>query len=208
MRVHGLDGVEACRRGEQGMAHPAGDFGLDEHVVAHEVVQTLAHGALERVFQGHDAEIGPVGGDGTEHVADGGLGQKFRRMPQGGHGREMGKGAFRTEIGHAFRALEPTRGGEDFPVDGEEMVGGQGAGIGGGQTREHFLFAEGLEHGAGAAGLAPAHFQAQAGAFVEQMQDLVIHGVDTVSQFEQGLFEGARLDGGVFWCGRAHVNLP
>ena len=203
VRVHGVDGVEVLGRGEQCMAHPAGDFGLDEHVVALEVVEALAHGALQGVFERHDAEIGPVPGHGREHVADGGLGQKLRRMPQGGHGREVGKRALRAEVGHALGPLEPAGGGKNLAVDGHEVVGGQGAGIGGREPGQDFLFAEGLEHGTVPAGLAPTDFETQGGAAVEQPHDLVVQAVDALAQFQEGFFQGARGEGVV--C-RAHVQ--
>ena len=87
------------------------------------------------------------------------------------------------------------------------MGGGQGAGIGGGDAGQDLLFAEGLEHGAVPAGLAPADLEAQAGPAVEQGDDLVVQGVDALAQFEQGFLEGAR-SGGIVRRGRAHANLP
>ena len=199
--------VQARCRGEQGVADPAGDLGLDEDVVALEVVQALADGALEGIFQRHHAQVGLLAGHGGEHVAYGGLGQEIRGMAQGGHGGEVGERAFGAEVGHPFGALEASGGGQDLAVDGDQMVVGQRSGIGGGEAGQHFLFAEGLEDGAGPAVLAPPDLQAQGGAFVEQGHDLVVHGVDAVANFEQRLLQGTRGDGRLSRV-RVHVILP
>jgi len=161
------------------------NLGLGVQRVGLEQVQALAHGAFERVLDGHHAEVGLAGMDRGEDAlevrARGELAGAAEELEPG----KVGEGALGSEVDDALGHLQAARGGHDLAVDGFEVAVGQGTGILGRELLDQHLLPGRLEVLAAAAGLDPAHPAADARPAVEELEDVLVDLVDLLAHGRQ-----------------------
>ena len=153
--------------------------------VVQEQVERARHHAFGGVLHRHHAEVGRAGGGGAEHLVDAGAGHAHDRRAEEAQRRLFAEGAGRAEVGHARGRFQRAAGRHDLAPDRRHAVGLQRAGVGGLQAVDHLRLALGAEHHRAFVLLDLADLQRQAGAAVQQRQQLAVDGVDLLAQRQQ-----------------------
>ena len=151
-------------------------------------------GAFGGVFDGEDAVVGLAGGDAVEDAFGAGFGEVFDAVAEFVDGDLVGPGAGGTEVGDLHAGLEGESGTHDFAVDGADGSFGEEAvlgGVEGGEFAEELLLATGDVDVEAVLFFDGADDVDEGGALVEQLDELLVNGVDLRAGFVQG-------HGGVF----------
>ena len=195
IRIHHFDRFRRRFHGQQQRVLDAGDrLGLDVHIVFHEEIEALPHGALQDVFKRDHAErtLASVhGGEGLPEV----LARPWAidKIPEQIHSREIRVRTLGAEIGHGYGTLKGTGRSENFMPDGTQMLLGQGA--------CKFSLARlsricrsrcGRKTGPDVFAFTRPTSRLRVGTAVEQGQQFAVHGVDLEAQPLKrfGLFRG------------------
>ncbi len=195
--VDGVDGGVFGQGHDDGFGAPE-DLGVDLKVGVDEVVEGVVDGAFGGVLDGEDAVVGFAGGDAVEDAFGAGFGEVFDAVAEFVDGDLVGPGAGGTEVGDLHAGLEGESGTHDFAVDGADGFFGEEAvlgGVEGGEFAEELLFATGDVDVEAVLFFDGADDVDEGGALVEQLDELLVNGVDLRAGFVQG-HEGIVLGSG------------
>ncbi len=188
MAVDGVDGGVSRQGHDDGFGAPE-DLGVDLKVGVDEVVEGVVDGAFGGVLDGEDAVVGFTGGDAVEHAFGAGFGEVFDAVAEFVDGDLVGPGAGGSEVGDLHAGLEGESGAHDFAVDGADGFFGEEAvlgGVEGGEFAEELLFATGDVDVEAVLFFYGADDVDEGGALVEQLDELLVNGVDLRAGFVQG----------------------
>ena len=173
-RARSRPSVDAGAR-EQAHVHLERDLGADLEIAVEEGVEGVDDAALGRVLDGDHAEVGVAALDLLEHGRDGADGRRARRQAElllDRHVRERPLGA---EVGDAHPLLQRQAGAEDLLEHRADRLGRERArGWRPTAARRSGARARGRRTAPRARVLRSATSADQAGALVEQRQDLVV----------------------------------
>ncbi|MCY1432223.1 hypothetical protein D9M71_482140 [compost metagenome] len=162
-------------------------FTADDHVVLEEAVQGVVHRALGGVLHRHHAEVHRTGGDFAEDFVDGRHRRTDHRMAEMLERRCLGEGALRAEVSDLERLLQGQAGRHDLAEQPRHFLVVQRALVAVHDVLEHpglalgavedrrLAFRQGLH-------LHPRHVGGAAGAFADQLEDLLVEVVDAYPQ--------------------------
>ena len=127
MGIHHFDRFRRRFHGQQRVLDAGDRLGLDVHIVFHEEIEALPHGALQDVLKRDHAEralAAVYGGEGLPEVL---ARPVIHKIPEQIHSREIRVRTLGAEIGHGYGTLKGTGRSENFMPDGTQMLLGQGA---------------------------------------------------------------------------------
>ena len=171
-----------------------------DHQVRHaqEHVERVGDPAVGRVLHRHDAEIDVAAIDLLEDGGDAADAQELDRLAEALDGGEMAVTVFRAEIGDLEHLLQGPRAAHDLAEDGADggvverslvlLVELQ-------DVLQHFLLAGRREDLFAVVVLELADLRRDAGAFVDQLEDLQVEFVDLRAETAQGSLRRAGLSG-------------
>ncbi|MNT16663.1 hypothetical protein D3C72_1517770 [compost metagenome] len=163
------------------------DLAANHHVVLEEAVQGVADRAFGGVFHRHHAEVDGTGRHFAEHFVDGRHRPADHRVAEVLHGRCLGEGAFRAEVGDFQRLFQGQARRHDFAEQPRHLLVVQRPLVALHHALEHGGFTLGaVEHRLLAfrqrGGLDLGHFLGATGALADQLEDLLVEAVDANAQ--------------------------
>ncbi|MNH13822.1 hypothetical protein D3C79_734040 [compost metagenome] len=169
------------------------DFTANHHVMLEEAVQGVADRTFSGVFHRHHTEVDGTGRHFTEHFVDGRHRPTDHRVAEVLHGRRLGEGAFRAEVGDFQRLFQGQARRHDFAEQPRHLFVAQRALVALHHALEHRSFTLGtVEHRLLAlfqrGRLDPGYFFGAAGAVADQLEDFLVEAVDAHAQRLELLF--------------------
>ena len=160
-------------------------FAADGQRGLQQQIERAVDHAFGGILDGHHAEIGGTGFGIAEHFIDGHAGQALDGMAELLVHGLFAEGAFRAQVGHHHTLFQRAASRHHFTENGLDIGAQQGAGIAVGGAAQDLRFALGTKHRGIGLGLDVAHFLRDAGALVQQVEDLRIDGIDLLAQGQQ-----------------------